>query len=159
MAKKSAGSVSQERIVALGTELATNQAEIKRLEKECDRLKGEIANIAARFTLPVADGQSEYQPLPSGAGSVRITRPRPPVQKVLTDKLLENIRRRPLSPDEANRVFLDVFVLPKYAEVDAEKFRAYIDDETLLASTLRASLEPERPAAKPNVQLTSRSDF
>ena len=158
MVKRSAGSATTARLTELGHDLAAAEESKKFYEAKIAWIKLQIAELVTKYELPIKESKSEYLPI-DGIGSIRVTRPAAPVQKLLTASLRRLISERIDDEVEANEVFLNVLVLPVHCEVDIDVWKRYVDDETLVNSMLMSALEPERSAPKPNVQLTTRHMF
>lgn len=155
MTKRSVGSASTAKLEALGAELVEATKQRKHWEGEEARIKAAIAEITARFALPIKEGKSEYLNLSTGS-AIRVTHPAPRVRKILTHELYRLLCERLGNLDgEANQVFIDVVVLPKTCEIDVDAWSRYVENEMVVDSLLRQALEPETEAPKPNVQLTS----
>lgn len=158
MAKRTAGSATTAKLTQLALDLADAEKAKKNAEADIARIKGEIADITAQYALPIKESKSEYLAI-DGGPTIRITRAAAPVPKVLTQKLFDLIKAREPDPYVANQIFLEVYVLPKYADINVDAWQQLVEEEVLLDSMLRQSLEEAREAPKPSVALTHRKDF
>lgn len=127
----------------LARELADATARKKQAEQDIEDVKGRITALVAQFKLPLEESKSEY--LNTEVGYIRVTRPDPPVPRIVTTLL-----RRVIGNDE---LFLYVVNLPEFIDVDTQRWDELAEQERVYDSMILKSLEPERPAPKPRVAL------